>query len=120
MTYSVDFRRKVLEVKKKEGLSFEETSKRFCVGKNTIFLWSKKIDPIQKRNSKARKIDMESLKKDIDQYPDAYHHERAQRLSVSKNGIWWAMKRLNVTYKKNSLSSESRRRKTFFVSSTNL
>lgn len=111
MTYSVDFRRKVLEVKEKEGLTFEETSKRFCVGKNSIFLWSKKIEPIKKRNTKARKIDREALKKDIEQHPDAYQHERAQRLGVSKNGIGWAMKRLNITYKKNSSSSESRRRK---------
>ena len=61
MTYSIDFRRKVLDVKKKEGLTFE-------------------------------------------------------RLGVSKNGIWWALKRMNVTYKKNSMSPESRRRETFFVS----
>ncbi len=116
MTYSIDFRRKVLEVKKKEGLTFEETSKRFCVGKNTILLWSKRIESIKKRNTKARKIDMEALKKDIEEYPDSYQHERAQRLGVSKNGIWWALKRMNVTYKKNLVSPESRRRETCFVS----
>ena len=31
MTYSADFRKKVFELKEKEGLTFQETSKRFGV-----------------------------------------------------------------------------------------
>lgn len=115
MTYSIDFRRKVLDVKKKEGLTFEETSKRFCVGKNSIFLWSKKIEPIEKRNRKPRSINLEALKKDIEDYPDAYQHERAQRLNISSHCIFYNLKKLNVTYKKNPLSPKSRRRKTVIV-----
>ena len=53
---------------------------------------------------------MDALKEDINRYPDAYHYERASRLQVSKTGIYWAMKRLGVSYKKNADSSESRRR----------
>lgn len=116
MTYSLDFRQKVLKVKAEEGLTFEETAKRFRVGKNSIFLWSKNIEAVKKRNTKAYKIDMTALAKDIDEYPDAYCYERAQRLGVSKSCIWIAMKRLNITYKKNSLSPESKRRKAFIVS----
>ena len=115
MTYSIDFRRKVLEVKKKEGLTFEETSKRFCVGKNSIFLWSKNLEPIEKRNTKPRRIDLDALKKDIKDHPDAYQHERAQRLGVSEHCIFWNLKKLNITYKKNPLSPQRRRRKAFFV-----
>ena len=115
MTYSIDFRRKVLAVKKKEGLTFEETSKRFCVGKNSIFLWSKKIEPIQKRTTKPRRLDLPALKKDIEEYPAAYQYERAQRLGVSPHCIFWNLKHLNVTFKKNSLSSESRQRKTCLI-----
>lgn len=115
MTYSIDFRRKVLDVKKKEGLTFEETAKRFCVGKNSLFLWSKKLEPIEKRNTKPRRIDLSALKKDIEDYPDAYQCERAQRLGVSEHCIFWNLKKLNITYKKNSLSSQSRRRKASFV-----
>ena len=42
MTYSIDFRKKVFEIKEKEKMSFELVSKRFGVGKNTVLVWSKK------------------------------------------------------------------------------
>lgn len=58
---------------------------------------------------------MQRLKKDIALYPDSYYHERAECLSVSKTGIYWAMKRLDVTYKKTE-SSQSRRRKAIVIS----
>ena len=110
MTYSLDFRRHVLKIKAEEGLSFSATSERFKIGKNTLFLWSKQIIPQRTRLKPATKINIEALKKDIIDYPDAYYYERACRLKVSKTGIYWAMKRLGVSYKKNSNSSQSRRR----------
>lgn len=115
MTYSLDFRRHVLKVKAEEGLSFALTAERFKLGKNTLFLWSKDIEPKSKRNKPATKIDMEALREDIKRYPDAYYYERASRLHVSKTGICWAMKRLGVSYKKNADAPESRRRIAFIV-----
>jgi transposase len=38
MTYSIDFRKKVLAIKEKEKMSFESISKLFGVGKNTVFV----------------------------------------------------------------------------------
>ena len=37
MAYSVDFRRKVLEIKERESLSFEEAAVRFGVGQASVF-----------------------------------------------------------------------------------
>ena len=93
MTYSLDFRKKALSIRAKEGLSFAQTAKRFGVSVNSLFLWSKRLEPI--------KIDNEALLEDIRQYPDAYNYERAERLNVSSSGICCALKRLRVTYKKN-------------------
>lgn len=115
MTYSLDFRQHVLTIKVAEGLSFVEASKRFKIGKNTLFLWSKNITPQLKRNKPATKIDMDALREDIVRYPDAYYYERASRLQVSKTGIYWAMKRLGVSYKKNTQTSKSRRRITYLI-----
>ncbi|HJD56360.1 MAG TPA: IS630 transposase-related protein [Rickettsia endosymbiont of Pyrocoelia pectoralis] len=56
-------------------------------------------------------MDMEKLKEDIKKYPDSYNYERAERLEVSRNGIYYALKRLNITYKKKLNSSESERRR---------
>jgi hypothetical protein len=45
-------------------------------------------------------------------YPDAYQFERAERLRVSEFCIWYALKKLNITYKKNSATSKGNLRKT--------
>lgn len=111
MTYSIDFRRKVFSIKQKEGLSFEQTAKRFNLGKTTLVRWTKKLEPKLTRNKPATKINMEVLKSDVIEYPDAYNYERAKRLGVSTHGIWRALKRLNVTYKKNSKSSKGQARR---------
>lgn len=115
MTYSLDFRQKVLRVRAKEKLTFIETAKRFDIGLASLVRWSKDIVPQKTRNKPATKIDMEALKKDIEAYPDAYQYERAERLGVSKVGIWYALKRLKVTYKKNSRAPQSGSRKTICI-----
>lgn len=110
MTYSLDFRKKVLSVKEREKLSFEEVALRFDIGsKNTVFRWSKKLEPCQTRNKPATKINMDALARDVELYPDAYQYERAQRLGVSESGIREALKRLKISYKKNTRASQSQR-----------
>lgn len=115
MTYSVDFRKKVLQIRAKEDLSIEAVALRFGVGKASVMRWLIELAPKKTRNKPATKIDMESLKKDVEEYPDSYQYERASRLGVSKSGIGFALKRLGVTYKKNLGSPESRRRKALIV-----
>lgn len=100
MTYSIDFRRKVLLIKEREHLSFEATAQRFGVGKKSVFRWSKQLEAQPRRDKPATKIDMEALKRDVEQYPDAYQYERAERLSVSQRGIGYALKRLGISWKK--------------------
>lgn len=114
MTYSLDFRKKVLAIKEKEDLSYATVSKRFGIGINTAFRWSTKLVPQKQRNRPATKIDMQALEKDIETYSEAYHHERAERLGVSKSGIWHALKRLKVTYKKNPKAPQGGPRKTLY------
>lgn len=113
MAYSVDFRKKVFEIKAKEGLSFREVAKRFGIGFASVVRWSKNIEPKLKRDKPPTKIDMEALEKDVEDYPDAYQRERAERLGVSKNCIYCALKRLGVTYKKSPKTPKSERRRTY-------
>ena len=100
MTYSLDFRRKVLSVRKKEGLTIAEVACRFSVGIASVTRWLKKPEPCLTRNKAASKIDMVALQRDVETYPDAYQYERAERLGVSTRGVCDALKRLNVSYKK--------------------
>lgn len=59
------------------------------------------------------------MRKDIKDYPDSYSYERAQRLGVSASDIKHAKKRLGISYKKNTKSSESGHRKKIYVLSGN-
>lgn len=115
MTYSIEFRRKVLAIKERENLSYESAAKRFAISKAALFRWSKKIEPQKNRNKPSTKIDMDFLKKDIEQYPDSYCYERGRRLGASASGIRDAQYRLGVTYKKNSKSSQSGSRKKSYI-----
>ena len=111
MTYSIDFRKKVLSTRAKEGLSFAQTAQRFGISINSLFLWSKNLEPKHTKNRPSIKIDADALLEDIDKYPDAYNYERANRFNVSASGIRYAMKRLGITYKKNIQPPKGLRRK---------
>lgn len=111
MTYSVDFRKKVLLIRSKERLSFAQVAKRFGVSVNSVFLWSKKLEPKRTKSRPAIKIDREALIEDIKKHPDAYNYERADRFNVSTSGICCAIRRLGISYKKNIQSSQGLRKK---------
>ena len=102
MAYSLGFRKKVFEMKEEKNLTFEKTAERFGIGIRTLFRWQKKLEPRQKRNKPATKIDMEKLKEDVKCHPDAYLFERADRFKVSITGMFYALRRLKMTNKKNS------------------
>ena len=94
MTYPLSFRRKVLKIKEKEGLSFSGVAKKFGISKAAIFRWSQQIEPKKQRNRKCSKIDAVVLKNDIEKHPDSYCYERAKRLGCSPTGIRDAIYRL--------------------------
>jgi transposase len=110
MAYSYDFRRKVLTVREKEDLTIAEVADRFGVGVASVVRWIKDIHR-KKQGFRKRKIDMDVLKQDVADHPDAYQHERAARLGVTQNAIFLALKRLGVSYKKNATTSQSQRRR---------
>lgn len=116
MTYSVHFRKKVLLVKEREKLSFTVLSKKFNIGRNTIFSWTKKLYPQKYRDKKAIKIDSDKLVQDVKEYKDAYQYERAERLGVSRSGIQKALRKLNITYKKSFTTPEGKRRREISIS----
>jgi transposase len=100
MTYSIDFRRQALLIKELNHLSFEATAERFGVSKMSVFNWSKRIEARGTRQKPAMKIDMEALKRDVEQDPDTYQYERAERFGVSRRTIGFALKRLGISRKK--------------------
>lgn len=110
MTYSLDFRTKVLKIKKDQGMSYEKASEFFDLSKTTLLNWRKKLMPAKGRKKPATKIDMDSLALDVKNNPDKYQYERAISLGVSTRTVGYALKRLKVTYKKKPKTSEGKRR----------
>lgn len=115
MSYDEKFRRHVLKIKEQEGLSFAKVAKRFGIAKQTVYYWTKRLEEKKKRERMPQKLCLEALKRDVEDHPDAYQHERAKRFAVSTNCIWRALKRLGVTYKKKPGASQSGPRKTICV-----
>ena len=107
MGYSLDFRKRVFEIKKRDKLSYQEVSNRFGISIRTLFRWNNRIEPKLKRDKPATKIDMAALEIDIEKYPDAYQDERGERLGVSSSCIFYALKRLGMSNKKNTFPSQS-------------
>ena len=56
MTYPISFRRHVLGVKEREGLTFLEASERFAVGIASLVRWNKEIEPQVYRRERGLKI----------------------------------------------------------------
>ncbi|SFM58009.1 IS630 transposase-related protein, partial [Nitrosomonas communis] len=90
MAYSLDFRRKVLSVREKKGLTIAEVAARFDVGVASVTRWVKNIHR-KPQGFRQRKIDLDVLRQDIRDYPDAYQYERAKRLGVAQNAIFLAL-----------------------------
>jgi len=112
MAYSLDFRRKVLSVRKAEGLTIAQVSVRFGVGIASVTRWLKRIEPQLTRIKPATKINRIALARDVREHPDAYLHERASRFGASVQGISHALRRMNITYKKSPDTSPRERRRT--------
>ena len=110
MTYPLQFRQKVFSTKEKFQLTFEQTSQRFDVPIRTLFRWQRKMAPCMTRDKPATRLDMAQLAKDVEMAPDAYQWERALRFGVHQSTIYYALKRLEISYKKNTTTSKSQRR----------
>ena len=69
------------------------------IGVASVTRWVKNIHR-KPQGFRQRKIDLEVLRQDILDYPDAYQYERAKRLGVAQNAIFLALQKLDITYKK--------------------
>jgi len=118
MTHPIEFRCHVLSVRKKEGLTFRETANRFWLGISSLTRWSKNLEP-KAYPLRMYKIDLKALEADVELYPDAYQHERAERFGVHQNAIHEALKKLDVTYKKSPNTPKGGRRKTAMLPAKN-
>lgn len=117
LMYNLHFIKKVLLLRK--SLSIRKVSEKYNISTRSIQNWEQGKLPGGKRNKPNTKLDKSVLIEDVKQYPDSYQYERAERLKVSQMCIWYNLKKLGITYKKNSKAPQSRRREALIVSKEN-
>ena len=87
-------------------MSIRQAYTFYNISKTTLQRWLKNPSIKQTRDKPPSKIPNEALLKDVEQYPDDYMYERAQRFNCSKSGIEAALKRLGISQKKDLRSSK--------------
>ena len=107
MTYSADFRAQVIRSVEQQCMSIRQACTFYDISKATLQNWLKEPSIKLTRNKPPSKIPNEALLKDVEQYPDDYMYERAQRFNCSKSGIEAALKRLGISKKKDLRASKS-------------
>ena len=105
MAYDVKFREKVLNYIAK-GNSIEKAHEVFEVGTTTIKEWKKlkkETGKLEKRplDRKPSKICPDQLKAYISENPDSYLSEIAEIFNCTPEAVFYALKRLKITRKKN-------------------
>ncbi len=101
MAYSIDLRRLVVCFVKKGG-SKAEASRRFNISLWCVNDWCNRTDLSPKQQGpRFRKIDNEALLAHVQAHPDALLRERAAAFGVRESAIWYRLKQLKITYKKN-------------------
>ena len=108
--YSLDLRKRVMKYLD-EGKDKKSASSMFSIGISTVYRW------IQERKERGniqpkirpfayKYIDDEKLKQYMANHQDAFLWEIAEEFSVTKQAIFYALKRLKITRKKRQISTK--------------
>ena len=105
MSYDIKFRQRVIDYMS-EGHTQKETAGVFCISTSTLWEWKSQLKEEgtlapKKRKASWKKIDPETLKKYLEENPDAYLKEIAKEYECSDVGILKALRRLKISRKKN-------------------
>lgn len=101
MTYSVDFRKKVVAYIRNGG-GQREAARRFDISLWCVRDWlgRKDLQPQQKGVPRRRKLDKEALRAHVRDEPDAILRERAAHFGVRISSMGWALRQMKLTRKK--------------------
>lgn len=103
MRYSIDLRKRVLEFIK-EGGGKSQAARRFKVSRASIYNWLNMEDACRYRHCGPRgphKLDLKALSDHVDEHPDMTQAERALHFGVSRHCIWYNLRKLKISRKKN-------------------
>ena len=102
MTYSIDLRQRVVDYVERGG-SKAAATRVFNVSRGSIYNWFGRESLIPTKVIRRNgKLDWKRLREDVIKHPDRLLRERAAIFGVRINAIWYAMKSMNIRYKKNT------------------
>jgi transposase len=112
MTYSVDFRNKVVAFVRNGG-GQAQAARQFDISLWCVRDWLARQDlrPQQKGVPRQRKLDKEALRQHVRDQPDALLRERAVHFGVHLSVIGKALHKLKLTHKKRPSNTRSATRK---------
>lgn len=112
MTYSLDFRKKVVGFVRGGGKQ-AEAARRFEVSLWCVRDWlgRQELQPRQKGVPRRRKLDKAALKARVRDRPDATLQEHAAHFGVDRSCVGKALKRMGITRKKRPSGTGSVTRK---------
>ena len=109
MAYSMEYRLRTVEYKD-EGHTFKEVREAFKISSATYYDWKNKIENAQyeeeHKYERKGKIDKKALALAVSQTPDAYLRELAEPFNCTEQAVFYALKKLCITYKKTFAYSE--------------
>ncbi len=104
MRYSTDLRKRVIDFVESGG-SKAKAARRFHVSWGSVHTWTSAEDGLsyKKPGPKGpRSLDLETLRCHVETNDDMTQSERARHFGVSRHCIWYNLRRLGITWKKNS------------------
>lgn len=109
--YSKDFRKAALEYMDK-GHTKEELYETFGIYPSRITAWRKLLKETgdlapQYVETRSSKIDMKKLEQALERKPDATLEELAKPFGCTESAVYYALKRLKITVKKNKLDMKN-------------
>jgi transposase-like protein len=114
MAYSIDFKRRAVAYKQ-EGHTFVQLREAFGIPSETYYQWKENLEngyyETEIKRERKRKIDKEGLKRAVAEKPDTYLRELAEEYGCTESAVFYALKKLNITRKKNvSLITKNQRK----------
>ena len=108
MTYGVDLRERVVSFVLSGG-SKQAASRVFSVSMWCVHDWCSRGDLRPKvHGRRSRKLDWEALRAHVRDNKDSLLKERAAHFGVHIHAIWYALKEMKLTHKKNTSVSSAK------------
>lgn len=113
MAYSLDFRKLAVRLVREENKSQVFVASHLKIALATLKNWLKRehLEAGKPGPTTSHKIDRQALKTMVAEEPDCYLDEYAERLGSKRSTVWYNLKVLKISRKKNHAIPGKKRRR---------